>query len=358
MKILSVVGARPQFIKLALLSQEIRKHFKEVIVHTGQHYDVEMSRDFFDILKIPEPDYNLSVGSMGRDEQIRKMVEGLEKIFLKEKPDLVVVFGDTNSTLAGAKAASKLGIKLAHVEAGMRSYDKIPEEINRVGTDSLSHIFFCSTNTAVENLEKEGITKNVFLVGDIMIDALVTTLEIAKKKSKVLGDWGLFKKDYILATIHRAENTEDESRLKSIIKALISSEEKIVIPLHPRTKKYLEACSLFEKLKNSNVRIIRPLSYLDMLVMEENARKIITDSGGVQKEAYFFRVPCITLRDVTEWEETIENGFNVLVGSNEEKINDAIKNFEIKQENKQLYGKGDASKKIADVLAKLKNKMN
>ena len=325
MKILSVVGARPQFIKLALLSKELRKHFDEVIVHTGQHYDYEMSKVFFENLEIPEPDYNLGVGSAEREEQISKIEEGLEKIFLKEKPDLVVVFGDTNSTLAGAEVASKLGLKIANVEAGMRSYDEIPEEKNRVIADSHSNIFFCSTKTAVDNLKKEGITKNVFLVGDIMIDALVNNLEVAEKKSKILSELGLSKNEYMLATIHRAENTEDESRLKSIIKALISSGEKIVIPLHPRTKKYLESYSLFENLKNSNVRIIKPLSYSDMLVMEKNARKIITDSGGMQKEAYFFKVPCITLRDVTEWEETIENGFNVLVGSDEVKIKESIK---------------------------------
>ena len=277
MKILSVVGARPQFIKLAVLSREIRRHFDEVIVHTGQHYDYEMSKVFFKNLEIPEPDYNLGVGSAEREEQIKKMVDGLEKVFLKEKPDLVIVFGDTNSTLAGAKAAKELEIKVAHVEAGMRSYDKIPEEINRVAADSLSYIFFCSTETAVENLKKEGITKNVFLVGDIMIDALVNNLEVAEKESKVLSELGLSKKEYILSTIHRAENTEDKQKLKSIIEALLDSKEKIILPLHPRTKKYLQDYSLFEKLRNSNIRIIKPLPYLDMLVLEKNSRKIITE---------------------------------------------------------------------------------
>lgn len=356
MKILSVVGARPQFIKLAVLSREIRRQFDEVIVHTGQHYDYEMSKVFFKNLEIPEPDYNLGVGSAEREEQISKMVEDLEKVFMKEKPNLVVIFGDTNSTLAGAKTASKLGIKLAHVEAGMRSYDKIPEEINRVAADSLSHIFFCSTETAVENLKKESITKNVFLVGDIMIDALVNSLEVAEKESKVLSELRLSKNGYILATIHRAENTEDKQKLKSIIEALFDSKEKIIFPLHPRTKKYLQDYSLFEKLKKSNVKIIKPLPYLDMLVLEKNSRKIITDSGGIQKEAYFFKVPCITLRTITEWKETIENGFNTLVGADPEKIKESIKNFKISQKSVELYGKGDTSKKIVDILIKLKNK--
>ena len=357
MKILSVVGARPQFIKLAVLSHEIRKRFNEVIVHTGQHYDYEMSKIFFEQLDIPNPDYNLEVGSGSHGKQTGEIIIRLEKVIIKEKPDLVLVYGDTNSTLGGALCAAKLGISVCHVESGMRSYDKIPEEINRVVADHISDIFFCVTETAVRNLEIEGIIKNVFLVGDLMIDALVEHLKLAEKKSNILKELGLRKNTYMLATIHRTENTEDRLKLKSIIEGLISSNEKIILPLHPRTKKYLQAYSLIEKIKNSGIRIIKPLPYLDMLILEKNSRKIITDSGGVQKEAYFLKVPCITSRTITEWKETVENGFNILVGSDSSKIHKAIKNFEISQKYIELYGKGDTSKKIADVLVKLKNKI-
>ena len=357
MKILSVVGARPQFIKLAVLSHEIRKRFNEVIVHTGQHYDYEMSKIFFEQLDIPNPDYNLEVGSGSHGKQTGEIIIRLEKVIIKEKPDLVLVYGDTNSTLGGALCAAKLGISVCHVESGMRSYDKIPEEINRVVADHISDIFFCVTETAVRNLEIEGIIKNVFLVGDLMIDALVEHLKLAEKKSNILKELGLRKNTYMLATIHRTENTEDRLKLKSIIEGLISSNEKIILPLHPRTKKYLQAYSLIEKIKNSGIRIIKPLPYLDMLILEKNSRKIITDSGGVQKEAYFLKVPCITSRTITEWKETVENGFNILVGSDSSKIHKAIKNFEISQKYIELYGKGDTSKKIADVLVKLKNEI-
>lgn len=357
MKILTVVGTRPNFIKLAPLSKELRKNFEEIIVHTGQHYDIEMSKVFFDQLNIQKPDYNLEVGSGSHAKQIGNIVIRLEKILIKENPSLVIVYGDTNSTLGGALCAAKLGISVCHVESGMRSYDKIPEEINRVVVDHISDIFFCTTETAVGNLEIEGITKNVFLVGDLMIDALVNHIKIAEKKSNILKELGLRRNVYMLATIHRAENTEDKLKLKSILKGLLSSKENIILPLHPRTKKHLQAYSLIEKIENSNIRIIKPLPYLDMLILEKNSRKIITDSGGVQKEAYFFKVPCITLRTVTEWKETVENGFNTLVGSDSSKIYKAIKNFKISQKYMQFYGKGDASKKIAAILVKLKSKI-
>lgn len=357
MKILSVVGARPQFIKLAVLSREIRKRFDEVIVHTGQHYDIEMSKVFFEQLNIPNPDYNLEVGSGSHAKQIGNIIIRLEKILIKENPSLVLVYGDTNSTLGGALCAAKLGISVCHVESGMRSYDKIPEEINRVIADHISDIFFCTTETAVGNLENEGITKNVFLVGDLMIDALVNHIKIAEKKSSILKELGLRRNAYMLTTIHRAENTEDKLKLKSILNGLLQSKENIILPLHPRTKKYLQDYTLIGKIGNSNIRIIKPLPYLDMLMLEKNSRKIITDSGGVQKEAYFFKVPCITLRDITEWKETVENGFNILVGSDSSKIYKAIKNFKIRKKHMQFYGKGDASKKMADILVKLKSKI-
>lgn len=352
-KVLSIVGARPQFIKLAPLSKELRKHFKEVIVHTGQHYDYEMSRIFFGDLKIPEPDYHLEVGSAPHGKQTAEMLTKLENVLLKEKPDLAIVFGDTNTTLAGAIAASKLGIRLAHIEAGMRSHDRIPEEINRVVADHVSDFFFCSNRIAVENLKAEGITKNVFLVGDIMMDAVMNHAGIAEKVSGVLKRLSLRKKEYVLATVHRAENTDSRKRLASIIKALIDSDEKIMLPLHPRTKKCLKKYSLLEKLDNSNITAIPPIGYFDMLVLEKNAKKIVTDSGGVQKEAYFFNVPCITMRQVTEWKETVKNGFNTLVDANPEKILSAIKNFETSGKSRRLYGKGDASAKIAKILMKI-----
>lgn len=357
MKILTVVGARPNFIKLAPLSKELRKNFEEIIVHTGQHYDIEMSRVFFEQLNIQKPDYNLEVGSGSHAEQIGRIVIRLERILIKENPDLVLVYGDTNSTLGGALCAAKLGINVCHVESGMRSYDKIPEEINRVVVDHISNIFFCTTETAVKNLKIEGITKNVFLVGDLMIDALVNHIKLAEKKSNILKELGLRKNMYMLTTIHRAENTEDKLKLKSILNGLLKSKENIILPLHPRTKKHLQAYSLTEQIKNSNIKIIKPLPYLDMLVLEKNSRKIITDSGGVQKEAYFFKVPCITLRTVTEWKETVENGFNILVGSDSSRIYKAIKNFKISRKYMQFYGKGDAGKKIADILAKSKSKI-
>lgn len=354
MKILSVVGARPQFIKLAVLSREMRKHFDEVIVHTGQHYDYEMSKIFFKNLEIPEPDYNLNVGSAERSIQIKKMIDGLVKIFMKEKPDLVVVFGDTNSTLAGAKAASKLGINLAHIESGMRSFNnRMPEEVNRVETDKISDVLFCSTRAAVDNLNKEKIKGSVYLVGDIMIDALKLSINVAEKNSNVLEELNLKEKEFMIATVHRAGNTDDKIKLKRIVVAFAESGEKIVFPVHPRTAKALKSYGLNRKFENTNVAVVKPLSYTDMIVLEKNAKKILTDSGGMQKEAYFFKVPCITLRDTTEWIETVNDGWNILAGANKPKILDAIKNFNPKGRQREDYGNGNASSGIVNVLKKI-----
>lgn len=354
MKILSVVGARPQFIKLAILSREIKKHFDEVIAHTGQHYDYEMSKLFFKNLEIPEPNYNLGIGSAERGEQIEKMVEGIGKILKKEKPDLVLVFGDTNSTLAGAKAASKFGVKLAHIESGMRSFDKtMPEELNRIETDKISDILFCSTKTAVDNLNNEKIKGSVYLVGDIMIDALKASIIDAEKNSSVLEELNLKEKEFMVATVHRAGNTDDKTKLKSIVEAFVEGGEKIVFPMHPRTTKALRSYNLDKKFEDTNVVIVSPLSYTDMLVLEKNAKKILTDSGGMQKEAYFFKVPCITLRDKTEWVETVNDGWNILTGENKSKIIDAVKNFNPKGKQSEDYGDGNASRNIADILKKL-----
>ncbi|MHA1659814.1 MAG: non-hydrolyzing UDP-N-acetylglucosamine 2-epimerase [Promethearchaeota archaeon] len=354
MKIASIVGARPQFIKLAPLSKEIRKFFKEIVIHTGQHYDYEMNKQFFDELNIPEPDYNLGVGSGTHAEQTGKMMMGIEKILQKEEPELVVVFGDTNSTLAGALASVKLHIPVAHVEAGLRCFDKkVPEEINRILTDHCSDFLFCPTKTAVDNLKREGIKENIHLVGDIMVDTLKQNLKIAEQKSRILDKLKLEPEEYFLATIHRAENTDNYENLKNITEAFCEI-KKIVLPLHPRTEKKLKEYKLFEKLCR-NIKIIPPVSYLDMLILEKNAKKILTDSGGIQKEAYILKVPCITLRETTEWVETVEDGWNILVGTLKEKIiknvNEFMPNIE---DHKTRFGEGKTSERITKIIGELR----
>jgi UDP-N-acetylglucosamine 2-epimerase len=329
MKILTVVGARPQFIKLAPLSKILRENgINEIIVHTGQHYDENMNDLFFKELEIPEPDYNLGIGSGSHGEQTGRMLIEIEKIILKENPDLVIVYGDTNSTLAGALAASKLHIKLAHVEAGLRSFNKrMPEEINRVLTDHVSDILFCPTQTAVENLKNEGITNGVYLVGDLMFDALLHFSKISDMKSNILERLNIKPKEYYLATIHRAENTDNYERLKNILTAFSKLDEMVVFPIHPRTRKMINYYGLDGLLENDNVKVIDPVGYLDMLKLEKNAKAILTDSGGVQKEAFWLKVPCITLRDETEWIETVNLGWNRLIGSNVEKILKAVRDL-------------------------------
>lgn len=350
MKIVSVVGARPQFIKCAPVSRTIRKQHEEILVHTGQHYDPEMSDVFFEELDIPKPDYNLGIGSGTQGEQTGKMIIEIEKVLLKEEPDIVLVYGDTNSTLAGALAASKLHIKVAHVEAGLRSFDRtMPEEINRVITDHISNILFCPTDTAVMNLKNEGITEGVYNVGDVMVDALKYNQRIAENKSTILQDMSLNPKEYLLATVHRASNTDNKENLSSIVEAFSDVEETIVFPIHPRTRKYLKEYNLWEKVLK-NTKVIPPVGYLDMLKLESNARKILTDSGGVQKEAYMLGVPCITLRDNTEWVETIEEGWNLLAGADYEKIKHAIENFEGTDIRNDVFGDGNASNKISQKM--------
>ncbi|ABR54108.1 UDP-N-acetylglucosamine 2-epimerase [Methanococcus vannielii SB] len=354
MKIVTIVGARPQFIKLAPVSKEIRKHFEEVIIHTGQHYDFDMDKIFFEELEIPTPDHNLNIGSGTHGFQTGEMLKKIEEILLKEKPDLVLVYGDTNSTIAGALSASKLNIKIAHVEAGLRSFDrKMPEEINRVLTDHISNILFTPTDTADTNLKNEGINTGVFNIGDVMYDSLLNALKLIEKKNfKMLNELNIFKKEYILATVHRAENTDVKENLENIINAFIESDEKIIFPVHPRTRKYLEKYGFLEKIKNcENLKLISPVGYLEMIYLENNAKKILTDSGGVQKEAYFLKVPCVTLRNNTEWVETVLDGWNILVGSNKEKILENISKFNPKTETYNYrFGEGDSSKRIVDVL--------
>lgn len=347
LKIATVVGARPQFIKMAPVSKELRKTFDEIIIHTGQHYDYEMNKIFFDELNIPEPDYHLGVGSGSHGYQTGEMLKRIEEVLMKEKPDFVLTYGDTNSTLAGALAGAKLRIKVGHVEAGMRSVDKsMPEEINRVLVDHCSDLLFCSTRTAVANLKQEGIINGVYLTGDVMVDSLLSNKEIAESKSEILNDLDLKNRGYLVATIHRAGNTDKKKNLKNIVDAFSEVKEMIIFPVHPRTEEFLKKYGLYDKLKAS-VKLIKPLGYLDFLKLINHAKKIITDSGGIQKEAYILKVPCITLRENTEWVETVEDGWNVLVGVDKEKIVRMITEFEpLFKTHKDRFGSGDASRKI------------
>lgn len=349
MKIVTIVGARPQFVKCAAVSRKLRKDHTEILVHTGQHYDPEMSDIFFKELQIPRPDYYLGVGSGTHGKQTGQILEKIEEVLLKEKPELVMVYGDTNSTLAGALAAVKLHIPVAHVEAGLRSFDRtMPEEINRVVTDHVSDLLFCPTETAVSNLAYEGIRKGVHLVGDVMADVLWFNKELAKKNFHVIKKLGLTHGDYAVATIHRPVNTDDREAISSIIRAFEKAEISIVFPVHPRTRKYLVEYGLFKRMPK-NVRITEPLGYLDMIRLMSNAIKIITDSGGIQKEAYILGIPCITLREKTEWVETLQNGWNVLVGTDEGKILGALKAPLPLKPQPELYPVG-ASEKICEIL--------
>ncbi|MBW6394561.1 UDP-N-acetylglucosamine 2-epimerase (non-hydrolyzing) [Thermus sp. SYSU G05001] len=315
-KILTVVGARPQFIKAAAVSRVLRAipAVREVLVHTGQHYDDNMSRVFFEELEIPEPDYHLGIGGGTHGQNTGRMLEAIERVLLGERPDWVLVYGDTDSTLAGALAAAKLHIPVAHVEAGLRSFNRrMPEEINRVLTDHISDLLFGPTETAVQNLLREGISPDrIHLVGDVMYDAALYYGEKAEKHSQILRRLGLVPKGYILATVHRAENTDDPSRLRVILEALaqVHREVPVVIPVHPRTRKRVEALGLLSLLEQ--LLAVEPVGYLDMVMLEKNAQLIATDSGGVQKEAFFYEVPCITLREETEWVELVELGWNKL----------------------------------------------
>jgi len=364
LKFVTVVGARPQFIKAAAVSRAIVAHngkkanstLEEKIVHTGQHYDENMSKVFFDELEIPRPDYNLSVGSGSHGEQTGKMLQKIEQILVREKPSFVIVYGDTNSTLAGALAAAKLHIPVAHVEAGLRSFNrKMPEEINRILTDHVSDLLFCPTDVAVNNLSNEGISNGVYQVGDVMYDSILFYAKKAKKiEQKILDQLDLNSKSYYLATVHRAENTDDSDRLRSILDGFnnISVQEcPTLLPLHPRTKKKLSELGL---VCSDCVRIVEPVSYLEMIALEQNARAILTDSGGIQKEAYWFKVPCVTLREETEWVETVQSGWNIIVGSDGQSIINAISGTDKSNGiyKKTMYGNGKASNQICEIIQK------
>ncbi len=381
MKIVTVVGARPQFIKVGAVCRAIEEYNRyvssknrmvEILVHTGQHYDDLMDKVFFRELELPRPVYHLGVGSGSHAQQTGMMLERLEPLLEKERPDGVVVYGDTNSTLAGALTAAKLNIPVAHVEAGLRSYvPSMPEEINRVVTDHLSTFLFCPTRQAVKNLAKEGIGpkagKTVSHVGDVMYDSILYYSKIAERRSTILKDLGFLTPDsksqtpnYYLVTLHRAENTDDPKKLKSILKALneVSRKIPVILPLHPRTKKMIRAFGLLPL--GRGVNLIDPVSYFDMLSLEKHAKAILTDSGGVQKEAYWFQVPCFTLRTETEWVETVRSGANVLVGTEPKTIVRRVVHLEETGLSKrgtrnepirtEIFGDGKASDKIVQLL--------
>lgn len=351
MKVVSIIGARPQFIKCAPVSRELRHVAREVLVHTGQHYDDEMSGVFFRELGIPEPDYNLEVGSGSHGQQTGEMLSKVEDILVKEQPDVVLVYGDTNSTLAGALAAAKLHIPVAHVEAGLRSFNRrMPEEINRVVTDQLSDLLLCPTETAVVNLQKEGVTTGVHLVGDVMYDALWDSVEGAKQQSTILDRLKLKSCGYLLATVHRAENTDNLLRLEQIMTAFIAlanSGLMIVFPVHPRTRKQLGKLSF---VCPKRLLMVDPVPYLDMVLLEVMAKLIATDSGGIQKEAYWLGVPCITLRHETEWVETVKSGWNCLVGTTPEHIINAVREVSLGGSNSWPWTRGGASKNIVGLV--------
>jgi UDP-GlcNAc3NAcA epimerase len=354
LKVASIVGARPQFIKAAALTRVLDSNapFEHLLVHTGQHYDETMSEVFFQELEIPRPDYNLEVGSGTHGAQTGKMLGAIEDVLLQIVPDIALVFGDTNSTLAGALAAAKLHIPVAHVEAGLRSFNRrMPEEINRVLTDHASDLLFAPTAASVENLANEGIAANrIFAVGDVMYDVALYYGEKAETRSRILEYLHLKPKQYVLATIHRAENTDDDQRLRTIFGGLelVAREVNVVVPLHPRTLNAAKRRGIvFE-----HVQVIEPVGYLDMVMLEKHSRLIATDSGGVQKEAFFYNVPCVTLRSETEWLELLELGWNrVVPPSAPAKIAEAIlENLDRSGASASPYGNGDAARKIIDVI--------
>lgn len=349
MKIATIVGARPQFIKAATVSRIISNSpgVKEIIIHTGQHYDENMSDVFFDELKIPKPQYNLGVGSATHGKQTAHMLEGIEEVLVKEKPDWLIVYGDTNSTIAGALAASKLHIPVAHIEAGLRSYNRrMPEEINRISTDHISDILFAPTQNALAILKHEGLETRSVFSGDVMYDSILYFKEMSREKVKLSRIAAVEPGKYYLATIHRQENTDDIKRLQQIFLAFSELDLPVIIPLHPRTRNILDDVTF-----RSNVKIISPVGYLDMVGLLSNCLKVFTDSGGLQKEAYFLKKPCITLRDETEWIETLEGNWNVVVGADKEKILERVPLNKFDTQ-KDYFGDGHAAEKIIGKLLK------
>lgn len=352
MKVLTIIGARPQFIKAAVVSRAFKEHrpdVQEIIVHTGQHYDANMSDVFFDELEIPKPDYNLGIGGGTHGQNTGRMIEKLEGLMMEVQPQWVLVYGDTDSTLAGALAAAKLHISVAHVEAGLRSFNRrMPEEINRVLTDHIAEILFAPTETGRQNLLNEGIAEEkIKLVGDVMYDASLFYKEKARKP-QLPADLDVKGSDFVLCTIHRAENTDDPQRLKNIFQGLGDSGETIILPLHPRTRAKIADYGIAIPL---NIWMIDPVGYLEMVWLEANCRLVATDSGGVQKEAYFFGKPCVTMRDETEWVELVEAGWNRLVGADAQVLQNAFHVAQTGSQSNLLYGDGDAGSQIFRGLA-------
>jgi UDP-N-acetylglucosamine 2-epimerase (non-hydrolysing)/UDP-GlcNAc3NAcA epimerase len=349
-RITSVIGNRPQFIKAAAVSRRLRENHDETLVHTGQHYDDEMSRVFFEELGVPAPDVELAVGSGTNTAQTARMLAALEPVLADSRPDLVLVYGDTNSTLAGALAAAQAQVPLAHVEAGMRSFDRaMPEELNRVLTDHASNVLFCSTETAVRNLENESVAGAVHLVGDVMADVSRAFAPIAAERSRILEEVGVEQGCYLLVTAHRAGNVDDPVRLEQLVALIERLDDKVIFPLHPRTANRLEEGGLRERLEGA-ATLTGPLGYLDFLQLTRHARAVLTDSGGVQKEAYLLETPCITLRDTTEWVETVEAGWNVLVDLDADAALSALEGPRLAAWSPDLYGGGRAGERIRDVL--------
>jgi UDP-N-acetylglucosamine 2-epimerase (non-hydrolysing) len=350
MRIATIIGTRPNFIKCAPVSRELRKHHEELLVHTGQHYDFEMNKIFFDELDLPEPDFHLGVGSGTHAWQTGQMLRKIEKVLLKITPDFVIVYGDCNNAIAGALAAAKLHIQVGHIEAGLRSFDRtMPEEINRVLTDHCSDLLFCPTKTAVMNLHKEGVTSGVHLVGDVMVDALHYNKKLAEE-TRILQKLDLKPQEYLVATLHRQANTDNKHHLERIVEAFCAFDETLVFPVHPRAEKQLQTFGLWERLKQ-HVKLVKPLGYLEFLKLLNNARMILTDSGGIQKEAYILGIPCVTLRENTEWVETVYDGWNVLVGTRSEAIMKIVRSFHPDSSQKDVFGDGKASKNIATLLS-------
>ncbi len=344
MKFVFIVGARPQFIKLAPLFKRLPEQFEKLLIHTGQHYDNNMSDLFFNELEIPTPDYNLDIGSSSHGIQTGEMLKSIEQILFKTNNAATIIFGDTNSTLAGALASSKLDIPVIHIEAGLRSFNRqMPEEINRIVADHTSDYLFSPTLTATNNLISEGLESRTYQTGDIMVDSIHDSLEIAKNKSTILSNLDIKPQSYYLLTLHRPYNVDDKNTLTSILSTLGDLGEKIVFPIHPRTKRILDSTDF--SLDN-NIQIIEPQGYLDFLLLQRHAKKIVTDSGGIQKEAYILGTPCITLRHETEWTETIESGWNLLVPSDDNKMLEKISSFNPQKEKPDIFGTKVSSKMI------------
>ncbi|MDQ3936723.1 MAG: UDP-N-acetylglucosamine 2-epimerase (non-hydrolyzing) [Actinomycetota bacterium] len=351
MRVLTVVGNRPQFVKAAAVSRPLRERHEELLVHTGQHYDADMSQVFFDELPVPEPDFHLGVGSGPAAVQTGRMLEALEPVLRETAPGLVLVYGDTNSTLAGALAAAQAHVPVGHVEAGMRSFDRsMPEELNRVLTDHASDLLLCSTSTAVKNLAREGIERGVHLVGDAMADVALATAQVARERRDVLDGFGVEPAGYLLVTAHRAGNVDSPERLAALVELLLALPRPVVFPVHPRTRARLEAAGLADRLADAEgFHASAPVGYLELLALAIHARAVITDSGGLQKEAYLVEVPCVTLRDRTEWVETVESGWNTLVDLDPEAALAALDRPR-PPEHPDLYGAGQAGERIRDAV--------